>query len=198
MEETAAADAAIYVDLSRLAVRGLGRASTAEYAIAIAASIAAHLTRRQNRVRLFARGARPYDVPPGSGTLQLARILEALAVARAGGSLRLAALLEETAGELSRGASAVVIASSLDFDLAECAGVLAIHRARGVHVVAVLIDARTFLKVFDEQAAVEQAAPELSEVAAALMSEGATVYRIARGDDIALRLFCPLGTEPPP
>ncbi len=194
MEESAAADVAIYLDLSRMAARGLGRASTVEYAISLGAALAAHLARGHNRVRLYARGARPYDVPAGSGPLQVARVLEALAVARADGATRLADLLRETAADLGRGATAIVVFSSLEIDLREYAEVLALYRARGVRAIAILIDARTFMKVFEEQAEVERAAPEVAELVAALVGEGATVYYVARGDEISNRLAAPLGS----
>lgn len=196
MEETAAADVALYLDLSRLAVRGLGRVSTVEYAIRLAASIATHVTHGPNRVRLYARGAHSYDVPAGAGEVHLAQLFETLAVARADGAMPLAALLRETAADLARGATAVVIFSSLEIDLAEFADVLELFRGRGVRFVAVLIEARTFLKVFDEQAAVEREAPALGEVAARLTAEGAIVYHLARGDDLAGRLAAPVASDP--
>lgn len=193
MEDLAADDVAIYIDLERRALRGLGRVSTVEYAIRIAASVATHVTRGANRVRLYARGKESHDVPAGTGETHLARIFEALAVARADGGTPLERLLRETASDLTRGATAVVVFSSLEVDLREHAEVLALFRSRGVRFLAVLIDARTFLKVFDEQAAVERSAPELREVAWALLSEGATVYQVARGDDLAARFLQPLG-----
>jgi uncharacterized protein (DUF58 family) len=195
MEDLAAEDVAIFIDLERRALRGIGRASTLEYAIRIAAALAAEVARGANRVRLYARGARSYDVPAGAGPGHLARILEALALARADGEVPLARLLCETADELTRGASAVVVFSSLEVDLREYAEVIALFRARGVRLLAVLVDARTFLKVFDEQAAVERAAPEQRDVVWALLAEGATVYEVARGDDLAAKLAAPLGAR---
>jgi uncharacterized protein (DUF58 family) len=193
MEDQAADDVAIYVDLERRAARGLGRASTTEYAIRVAASVATHVARGANRVRLYARGARSWDLPSGAGDVHLARLMEILAVARADGETPLAHVLRETAPELTRGATAVIVFASLEVDLREHAEVLAGFRARGVRVVAVLIDSRTFLKLFELQAAVERAAPELREVAAALVAEGATVYHVARGDDLAAKFAAPLG-----
>jgi uncharacterized protein (DUF58 family) len=150
------------------------------------------VTRGANRVRLYARGARPYDVPPGAGDLHLARIFEALAVARGDGETPIADVLRETAPDLARGATAVAVLTSLDLDLRDYAEVLTLFQARGVRFVAVLIDARTFLKVFDEQSAVERAAPERREVVQALLGLGATVYEVARGDDIGARFLEPL------
>jgi uncharacterized protein (DUF58 family) len=192
LEETAAADVAIYLDLSRLAMRGLGRVSTVEYAIRIASSIAAHVTRGPNRVRLYGRGARSVDVPPGSGDTHLAAILETLALARADGTTPLADLLRETATELGKGATAVVIFSSLEIDLREYAEVLALFRARGVRPIAVLIDARTFVKIFDEQIRVEREAPAPEAVIETLLVEGATVYTVSRGDDLGSRFELPV------
>jgi uncharacterized protein (DUF58 family) len=192
MEETAAADVAIFIDLSRLTLRGLGRVSTVEYAIRIAASVAAHVARGANRVRIYGRGSRPFDVPPGSGDTHVAAILETLAVARADGDVPLAALLREGASALGKGATAVVIFSSLEIDLREYAEALAFLRARGVSLVTVLIDARTFVKIFDEQVVVERTAPDAPAVIETLLGEGATVYTIRRGDDLPRRFDAPL------
>lgn len=195
MEETAAADVAIFLDLSRMALRGLGRVSTLEYAVRIAASVASKVARGPNRIRLYARGSKPFDVPAGTGDRHLAEILETLALARGDGDTPLADLLRETAGALGKGATAVVIFSSLEVDLREHAEVLALYRVRGVRLIAVLIDARTFLKIFEEQVALERAAPAGEEVAGTLAAEGAVVYTVARGDDLGRRFDLPLALE---
>ncbi|HVY60007.1 MAG TPA: DUF58 domain-containing protein, partial [Planctomycetota bacterium] len=195
LEETAAAEVAIFLDLSRLALRGLGRVSTVEYAVRIAASVASHVTRGPTRVRLHGRSARPIDLPPGTGDAHLATILETLALARADGSTPFAAVLRETAGALPRGAIAVAIFSSLEVDLEEHAEVLALYRARGVRLVAILIDARSFVKIFDEQVDVERVAPAAREVTGTLLGEGAIVYTVSRGENLERRFDAPVGHE---
>jgi uncharacterized protein (DUF58 family) len=192
MEETSEVDAAIFIDLSRRSLRGLGRETTVEYAVRAAASVAAHLLGGRARVGLFARGAKPHDVPSGTGSLHLALLLEELTLARSDGTATLADLLREAAPTLAQGGLAVVIVSALEVDPGALAGPLAVMRARGVAVVAVLIEARGFLKVYPEQAPIERAAPPLEEVAATLAAGGAMVYRVARGDDVGARFVEPL------
>lgn len=186
-EETAAADTAIFLDLSRLSLRGMGRVSTLDISIRIAASVAAHAGRAPNRVRLHARGARPLDIPAGSGDHHLARVLETLALVKADGETPFTTVLRETAPLLSRGSTAVAIFAAPEPDLGVYADVLALYRARGVHLLAVLLDAATFVKIFDEQVAIERAAHGLVAEAAALAAHGAAVVTVARGDDIAKR-----------
>jgi uncharacterized protein (DUF58 family) len=192
LEETAAEDVAVFLDLSRLAVRGIGRISTLEYAIRIAASVATHVARGANRVRIFGRGKKPIDIPPGSGAAHVTSILETLALARADGETPLAELLRETASQLGKGATAVVIFSSLEVDLREHAEVLALYRGRGVRFIAVLIDARMFLKLYDEQISLEREAPGPGAIVEALLGEGAVVYTVARNEDLARRFDAPI------
>jgi len=190
-EEVAAADVAVFLDLHRFSLKGLGRVSTLEYAIRIAASVAVHVARGRNRLQLHARGARPVHVPKGAGEVHLARILHELAHVRADGETPFARVLRETAPLLDPGATAVPIFTSLDVDLAEYADILALYRAHRVRVVAVLIDDGTFLKLYEEQEAREREAPTVPAAVAALLAEGATVYTVARQDDISTRLDLP-------
>src|SRR5207244_2439203 len=101
---------------------GLGRETTVEYSVRVAASVAAHLLRGRARVRLIARDARSRDVPAGSGSLHLAQILEELTVARSDGATPMADLLREAADDLGPGGLAVVIVSALEADLPTLAG----------------------------------------------------------------------------
>jgi uncharacterized protein (DUF58 family) len=186
--ETSNAEVAIYLDLERLSVRGIGRVSTVEVAVRIASSLASHFARSRTRVRLFARGQRSYDVSAGRGDAHLTRILETLAHCRADGETSLHALLEETTPMLERGSTAWVVFSSLEPRLDDYFGLLATLRARGVHLAAILIDARTFLKVYDEQIDQERHAPGASEVVRTLNAHGVAVYTVARGQDLGARL----------
>jgi len=192
LEETAAADTAIFLDLARLSIRGIGRVTTLEVSVRVAASVATFACRGPNRVRLHARGKAPVYVPPGHGSAHLALLLETLALVRPDGETPLTEVLRETAPTLARGSTAVAVFAAPEPDLAVYADVLQHCRARGVHLIAVLVDAATFLKIYDEQVSVEKAAHGLTAEAAALAAEGATVITIARGEEIARRFEVPV------
>jgi uncharacterized protein (DUF58 family) len=115
--------------------------ATEEYAVTIAASLAAHFLRQDRAVGLMASGARPIILAPDRGGRQLVKILRALAVVRADDPLPLAELLAAEALHFSRSDTAVVVTPSTSD---AWVGPLAHLKHRGVQSTAVLIEARTF------------------------------------------------------
>src|SRR5579871_3660717 len=107
-----ARDVTNFLDLDRRTLRGLGRRSTLETSVRIAASAAATYLQQGDRVSLVAHGKEPVLVPPGSGERHLALILEELAHVRPDGELALEELLEKHAAGVPPGSTAFVIFSS--------------------------------------------------------------------------------------
>lgn len=88
--------------------------STEEYAVTVAASIARHLLAQNRNVGLLAYGEAREVVPPERESRQLFKILEALAVVRARGTMPLAELLVAEGTRFGRNASLIVVTPSLD------------------------------------------------------------------------------------
>jgi uncharacterized protein (DUF58 family) len=184
-EHDGSGEVSIALDLSRASLRGLGRRSTLETSVRIASSAAAHYLRRGERVSLFGRGREPFRVPPGTGELQLARILESLARVRPDGEVPFDVALRELAPEISPGATVVAVIADLQIGVDRAIAAVAHLRARGAAIVAVLLDDASFLKIFDEQARRPHETVRLTAAADALLADGATVYTVGQGDDLA-------------
>ena len=191
LELEQAREIAIFLDLDRRTLRGLGRRSTLEHAIRIATSAASQFLRQGHRVRLVARGQAPVLVPPGNGERQLACILSELALVRPDGETPLEAVLVEAAETLlPAGSMAFVIFASADSAVDPRTAAIAALRARGCSVVAVLLDARRFLPIFKDQQRRGDEAIALSEAAFALAGEGALVYAV-QTDELAQAFLVP-------
>jgi uncharacterized protein (DUF58 family) len=184
-EHDGSGEVMIALDLSRASLRGLGRRSTLETSVRIAAGAAAHYLRRGERVSLFGRGRDDFRVPPGVGELQLARVLESLARVRPDGDVPFDVALREHAPEVSPGSTVVAVIADLQIGVDRAIAAVAHLRARGASIVAVLLDDASFLKIFDEQARRPQETVRLTAAADALLADGATVYTVAQGDDLS-------------
>ncbi|HUS15011.1 MAG TPA: DUF58 domain-containing protein, partial [Chloroflexia bacterium] len=114
---------------------------TEEYAVTIAASLAAHFLQGGRLVGLLATAHRPLVLPPDRGARQLNKMLRALAVARAEDPLPLAQLLAGQGAQFGRGDSLIVVTPAVDEGW-----VAALHevRLRGSRATAVLIEPYTF------------------------------------------------------
>lgn len=186
-ERQVARGVALFVDLSRAALRGLGRQSTLEVAVRLAASVAAAYLGQGDRVALHGQGAEPLHVPAAGGRAQLARLLDALARVRPEGDLPLADLLRARAGEVDAGQLVWLVVADLDRDAAACVEVLAALRARGCRLVVVLLDPDSFPRLWGGP----RSDMSLAAAAALFLAEGAVVYALRAGEALAERLAAP-------
>jgi uncharacterized protein (DUF58 family) len=116
-------------------------ASTEEYTVSIAASIAQHFLRNDHAVGIAAAGQSWEVVQADRGERQVIKILETLSVLRAEGAIPLHELLYSEAVALPRGALVIAVTPSNDIGWARTAR----HLARsGLRMAAVIIDAESF------------------------------------------------------
>jgi uncharacterized protein (DUF58 family) len=114
---------------------------TEEYGVCITASLARYYLRLNRSVGLVSVGQNMVLLPPDRGPRQLGKILDALAVLRAEGTLPLQGLLEAQSHHLMQGTTVVMITPDNDPTLALVADNLVRQALRPV---AVLIDASSF------------------------------------------------------
>lgn len=142
----------IVLDLDAAVQAGEGEESTEEYGVILASSLADRVLQRNRAVGLVAYGAAhardsadveplPTIVMPQKGRAHQWRILQALAVVRAGGNWPLAHVLAEMDRNLGRGMTLAVITPSCDPDWLP--GLLPPMR-RGVAPAILLLDPTTF------------------------------------------------------
>lgn len=145
-------DVWLVVDLDAEVQAGQEAEATQEYAVILAASLAARFTRGGERraVGLCLSGRKPILLPPGRGQAQLWRILEALATAEPMPGTPFSVLLEQIGPSLGNGRTVVLITPSQD--PAWVAPLLPLI-ARGNAPTAMLLDATTFSPPRGEQRA---------------------------------------------
>ncbi len=133
----------LVVDMDAAIQAGQGAEATQEYAVILAASLAAQFSRGGERraIGLLASGREPIMLPPDRGQTQLWRILAALAETEPGQDQSLAALLTQAGTSLGSGRTVLVITPSQD--PAWVAPLISLM-ARGSAPAAVLVDSTTF------------------------------------------------------
>jgi uncharacterized protein (DUF58 family) len=136
-------DVWLAVDLDAAIQAGQGAEATQEYAVIMAASLAAQFTRGGERraVGLLLNGQMPAMLPPARGQAQLWRILRALAEAEPGPGQSLAELLTTAGASLGSGRTLVVITPSQD---PSWVAPLMPLMARGNAPAVILVDSASF------------------------------------------------------
>jgi uncharacterized protein (DUF58 family) len=148
--------------------------ATEEYAVSIAASLARYYLQRGRAVGAVFSGHSLQILPADRGGRQLGKILEALALVRAVGTLPLQGLVEVQARHLPRGSTALLITTSAEKSEFQIADVLL---RRGMRPVIVLLDSLTF-----------GGYSESDKIIAQLQFLGVPVCKIAEGDDLSQKL----------
>ncbi|MCX7013663.1 MAG: DUF58 domain-containing protein [Candidatus Sumerlaeota bacterium] len=181
-------EVAIFLDMTRLAHTGVGDVTSAEWAIKACVSIAEAAIARQHRVGLFLVGKEIEEIPFGGGPVQFNQILDGLTLARVGGEGRFHEEAVRRLGRIRRGATAVFIVTATRVDPEGMESLLRHLWLEGRKTIVVLVDDRTFLKIWGEQERQQTEAPALRDLARRFALVGARVYRIAKDDDPRQRL----------
>jgi uncharacterized protein (DUF58 family) len=114
---------------------------TEEYAVTIAASLAAHFIQQGRDVGLLATAHHPVIIDPERGARQLVKLLRTLAVVRAEDPLPLAQMLVGQSTQFGRGDSLVVITPSVSETWVAALNEIT---TRGARATAILIEPHTF------------------------------------------------------
>ena len=160
----------VLVDLHREVQAGELEESTDEYAVSIGASLAKMYLEAQMPVGLITYGAQRHFVAAETGTGQMHRILQYLAISKAEGSTPLEVVLPKEEPLWSHHSTLIVVTPSPREEWVVALRELA---RRGVGVAVVLVDGNSFgghLNTLDALDPLHQA--------------GLTVYVVKRGDDI--------------
>lgn len=142
-DRTPSGDLWLVIDLDAGVQAGRDAEATQEYAVILAASLAARFIRQGERraVGLVTSGRNPVFLPPGRGQAQLWRMLQALAEAEPGPGKPFEALLRQAGPSLGSGRTLVLVTPSQDPTWV--AQLLPLIR-RGNAPTVVLLDATTF------------------------------------------------------
>ncbi|WP_129630376.1 DUF58 domain-containing protein [Candidatus Oscillochloris fontis] len=156
-------------------------ASSEEYAVMTAASLARTLLAQNRIVGMIAWGQHREIIPAERESRQLFKILEALAVLRAHGSQSLAEVLIAESQRFGRNSTLLIITSALD---ERWVVALQQHLMRGVRAAVIFVDPQSFGGMQDVN-------PILRRVAELNLP----LYRVRQGESLALALGMPLQPE---
>ncbi|HZR39034.1 MAG TPA: DUF58 domain-containing protein [Ktedonobacteraceae bacterium] len=166
-----AVDAWVFLDLHDTVQAGEGEHSTEEYGVTIAATVATYLLRQDLSVGMIVNGEQREFLSLDRGDRQVERVLELLAVVKAGPGPELKEALALDAFHFGRNTVAIIITPSNSRDWHE--GVRHLQR-RGVQVAVVGLNADSF----DRR-------PTDEDTLTLLEGAGVPVMRIKRKDPIA-------------
>jgi uncharacterized protein (DUF58 family) len=190
-QENVVTEVTLFLDLGRLSLTGLGDVTSVEYLIKAAASVAEAAIEKSHLVQVFAIGKTVEFIPLGGGTQHLINILDRMTFFRAEGEGNFAAQFARLVHVLRPGSTAVLFVSASPFDLDAIRPAIRHLVFERIKVIIVLIDDRSFLKLWKEQEALHARALPLDELTRALWNEGCTVYTIASKERIEQRLGVP-------
>ncbi len=162
-------DLHIVLDLQRHAVAGLGRTSTIETAIRITGSLSHRSLRLGHRVEVIAGSDPDLSVPLAGGPNQINAILDRLVILRSQDTLVLDEWLGDALGALPRGTSALVFIAPYLFREGAWLEAIAQATGRGLRVIAIVFDERTYAQIW----AGADAKLSLSQVLTGLRRAGA-------------------------
>ena len=181
-EPLASACLHVVLDQASDANAGQGKQSTFEYAVRIAASIAKYASGNNIPTRLMGQGERSLYLPVGSGEHHYQCILDELAVVDADGATPYAKVLQRVVADCQHGETVVVFISEPAAPLVNTMQTLALLRARGANVFALLFERETFQPP-------DTANDDATAIATAnLLDFGASCLTIRRGIDL-VKLF---------
>src|SRR5229473_535737 len=166
-----AMDAWIFLDMNEDVQAGEGEHSTEEYGVTIAATIATYLLRQDLSLGLIVNAERREFLSLDRGDRQMERMLELLAVVRAGPGPELREALALDALHFGRNSVAIVITPSTSRDWHD--GVQHLQR-RGVQAAVIGLNAASF-----------EDKPADEDTLALLEGAGIPVMRIKRGDPLS-------------
>ncbi len=169
-----AVDAWLFLDLNEAVQAGEGEHSTEEYGVTIAATIANYLLRQDLSLGMIVNAQQREFLSLDRGDRQIERVLELLAVVRAGPGPDLKEALALDAMHFGRNSVAIVITPSTSRDWHE--GVRHLQR-RGVKVAVIGLDAASF-----------EQRPADEDTLVLLEGAGVPVLRIKNGEPLAQAL----------
>lgn len=181
-------DVSVFLDLHRLSLRGLGDVTSVEYMVKAAAATVRAAIARSHRVQVFALARHADYLPLAGGWPHLLTVLDHMTLYRASGDHDFADEVRRRIALLPRGGTVVWVVSATNFDIARCRPLVEQFVADRMKVIVILIDDRSFLKLFIEQEAMHLEAPQLRTTVAELRRQGCRVVTAASGDDLRVRM----------
>lgn len=193
-EENSVTEISIFIDCRRIALRGTGNLTTLALALNTGASVAAAASMKSHRFAVSYIGFRDdRRMPVNAGIHHLHLVLHSMvSVSKPGKYSDYCIEVRDKLASLKTGSTAVCIVSQTSVDPAELINLVSLCMKRRIKPVIILIDDRTFIKVYPEQMEIEHSAVDVTSLKRSLEIEGASVYVLAKRDIPSQKLH----TEP--
>jgi uncharacterized protein (DUF58 family) len=156
-------------------------ASTDEYSVCIAASLARYYLKNGRVVGFVSAGKNLWVIPSDRGSRQIGKILETLALLKSDGNLPLQAVVEAQVRNLPRGSTVLLISPAYEKDIAP---IIISLTQRGMHPIIVSLDSHSFGKELDDQTEEKFSIPL-----------NIPIFRVKNGDDLTTILSQKGGKE---
>ncbi len=183
-DEKGVTDIGVYADHRTIALRGTGNVTTLILSLNCAASICAAASSRYHRFSIDFPGHPDVSgVGFGTGMYHLHAVLQSMvALQRPGKYSSYVKQAGQSLHRIKRGGTAVFIFSQTVTDAAGMCGILRKCVSLSIKPVVVLIDDRTFIKLYPEQLEIDREAPHISSARELFESAGAQVYILSKKD----------------
>jgi len=194
-EENTITEVSIFMDMFRLSMSGLGDMTTIEYIVKVCAAVARVAIEKAHLVQVFAFCNKTVHIPLGGGVPHLLTILDQLTFLQAGGEGSFTEEVKKHIHKVRRGATALLVGCASSINPEEILPVLRQFAIRNVRSILVLIDDRSFIKLWQEQERRFMLTPPLGELVSTLRREGCDVYVIASREKLEQKLITPAGVN---
>lgn len=181
-ERVTSTDIMIFLDMEELHDVGIGRETTFEYGVRIAASVSDYALKKGNNVGLIAHGQKRGVISVDRGEQQFIRILNFLAGCEANGELPIEEVIQNEGKFLECGSTAIIITTSNDDDF--ISSILSL-RAKNIHVIAAMLNMDSFYPDYEIE---EEGEDEYIKAMNDLLPAGVIAYVINKGDHIGAKL----------
>ena len=188
LEDTVMTDVNIFLDMRKIAQRGVGDMTSTEFIIKSAACVAQTAIEKSHRVQFFCIGRQEKHIPLGEGVAHLYHILKQMALWKPQGETDFIEQANRQFYQVRPGSTMVWIVSVSVFDPNWLEQTLPRFLLDGVKIILILIDDRTFLKIYGEQDTFHHHGFQTEELIERFKNLGCTVYTMGREDDLVHQL----------
>lgn len=186
--ENVQTDVAVFLDLFRLSHSGLGDITTTEYIIKAGATVARASVELGHFVEIFGLGENLEHITSGGGINHIINILDRLTFFKAKGEGSFEEQFTKSSALCKHGSTVVLIAAATNFTHSNIKDTLRKLIGRNIYVIVILINDRTFIKIWKEQEVTHSKAAPIEEIAKLLILEGCAVYIIGKDDELDKKL----------
>ena len=181
-------EVSLFLDMHRLALSGIGDVTSVEYIIKAAAAIARAAIEKCHWVQVFSLSKMKEHIPLGGGYQHLIAILDRLTFLRPRGEERLEEDLASYVPLLKPGSTVVLISCATNIHPETLVPLLRHILDRRIRISVVLVDDRSFLKLYKDQDEHRRQALPLARLNELLSKEGCGLFLLSKGDDVSRKL----------